>query len=308
MSRNSSGRKSSSSRLGLPKSGQIQSKGGNEDLTPIQRIDHEMSLLEKRRFERSGPLSSASSTAPSIASASSRSSYGPRYHGKASTVSRATTKEGTLMSYGSSIHTGDGGGGGSGGGKVIRSSQSVSSVASSQRSGRSLRGSRLRNEVIPSPDTPKAPTDLFAYASARLSDVPYRNPSLSQTTLTAADLRLQMLSVVFGWKGDIEELIRDEKSRHLKGSSNAVILSKWLNEDDNEIMASMVGADDMSSSNWMLLALSQIGSQNSMKKVGQSFVQKLLEKRDINSAATILLMLGEHDDAVEIYVSHKMYM
>lgn len=63
----------------------------------------------------------------------------------------------------------------------------------------------------------------------------------------------------------------------------------------------------MTSSDWMLLALSNMG-QGSQKKVGEAFVQRLLEKGDIHPAVAILLGLGEHNDAIEVYVSRKYYM
>lgn len=72
-------------------------------------------------------------------------------------------------------------------------------------------------------------------------------------------------------------------------------------------MASMVGAESMTSADWMLLALSSMG-QGTQKKVGETFVQRLLEKGDIHPAVAILLGLGEHNDAIEVYVSCKYYM
>lgn len=72
-------------------------------------------------------------------------------------------------------------------------------------------------------------------------------------------------------------------------------------------MASMVGSESMTSSDWMLLALSNMG-QGSQKKVGEAFVQRLLEKGDIHPAVAIFLGLGEHNDAIEVYVSRKYYM
>lgn len=63
----------------------------------------------------------------------------------------------------------------------------------------------------------------------------------------------------------------------------------------------------MTSSDWMLLALSSMG-QDSQKKVGEAFVQRLLEKGDIHPAVAILLGLGEQNDAIEVYVSRKYYM
>ncbi|KAK5003982.1 hypothetical protein LTR60_006676, partial [Cryomyces antarcticus] len=72
-------------------------------------------------------------------------------------------------------------------------------------------------------------------------------------------------------------------------------------------MASMVGSESMTSSDWMLLALSSMG-QDSQKKVGEAFVHRLLEKGDIHPAVAILLGLGEPNDAVEVYVSRQYFM
>ena len=64
----------------------------------------------------------------------------------------------------------------------------------------------------------------------------------------------------------------------------------------------------MNSTDWMLLALSSLGGQSSTKKIGQAFVQRLLEKKDVHAAVTILLGLGEQNDAVEVYFSHRLFM
>lgn len=74
--------------------------------------------------------------------------------------------------------------------------------------------SRLRNEVPRSPDDNKV-DDLFKFTRARLSDIPYKHPkSADNSRLTNDDLRRQMLSTIFGWNREIEDLIRDELSRH----------------------------------------------------------------------------------------------
>ena len=96
-------------------------------------------------------------------------------------------------------------------------------------------------------------------------------------------------------------------ARHRPGSAEAVLLSKWLGDSGADLMASMIGSESMTSSDWMLLALSNMG-QVSQKKVGEAFVQRLLEKGDIHPAVAILLGLGEYNDAVEVYVSQKHYM
>lgn len=83
----------------------------------------------------------------------------------------------------------------------------MSSVKSSRA------GSRLRNEVQMSP-AEKNIVDLFPFIRARLNDVPYKSqPPFDESNLTPEDLRQQMLSMVFGWDGDIQDLIRDECMR-----------------------------------------------------------------------------------------------
>ena len=85
------------------------------------------------------------------------------------------------------------------------------STATSPVSTRSTRkSSRLRQEVLPSPED-KPVEDLFPFIRARLSDVPYRPiRPFDESRLTPDDLRRQMLYVVFGWEEDIKDLIRDE--------------------------------------------------------------------------------------------------
>jgi hypothetical protein len=84
------------------------------------------------------------------------------------------------------------------------SSTSVSSV-------RSRGGSRLRNEVTQSP-VDKPLEDLFPFTRERVNEVTYMQQMapLDESRLTPDALRRQMLHVVFGWDGDIEDLIRSE--------------------------------------------------------------------------------------------------
>ncbi|CAG8903821.1 unnamed protein product [Penicillium egyptiacum] len=182
------------------------------------------------------------------------------------------------------------------------SSVSMSSVRSSRAA------SRLRNEVHLSP-ADKNIVDLFPFTRARLIDVPYKQqPPIDETNLTSDDLRLQMLSVVFGWDGDIQDLIIDELSRHAVGSQSAILLTQWLGENDTDEMASMISSGQVTTSDWMILALSQMSGQAQANKVGQAFVQKLLEIGDIHTSAAILLGLGDSNDAIEVYVSRNHFM
>ncbi|KAJ5497132.1 hypothetical protein N7463_009119 [Penicillium fimorum] len=182
------------------------------------------------------------------------------------------------------------------------SSVSMSSVRSSRAA------SRLRNEVHVSP-ADKNIVDLFPFTRARLIDVPYKQqPPIDEANLTSDDLRLQMLSVVFGWDGDIKDLITDELSRHAMGSQSAILLTQWLGENDTEEMAAIISSGQVTTSDWMILAMSQMSGQGQANKIGQAFVQKLLEIGDIHTSATILLGLGDKNDAIEVYVSRNHFM
>ena len=97
-------------------------------------------------------------------------------------------------------------------------------------------------------------------------------------------------------------------SRHPMGSQVAVLLSKWLNDDPDHIAQMMGAGGTPSSLDWMMLALSGVGSQAHTKKIGEAFVEKMLAKGDIHAAATILISLGDEDDAIEVYVTRQRYL
>lgn len=73
-------------------------------------------------------------------------------------------------------------------------------------------------------------------------------------------------------------------------------------------MACMIGSGPVSMSDWMLLAMSQMGGQTKANRVAETLVQKLLEMGDIHTSATILLGRGDNNDAIEVYVSRHHYM
>lgn len=194
----------------------------------------------------------------------------------------------------------------SGGSSLFPRTQTASSIASS---GRRSGASRLRQEIHRSPDV-NAHVDLFPRTRARVNSLKYNESrTLNQDSLSPGDLRKQMLDVVFGWEQDIEALIRDEIVHHDVGSPSAVLLSKWLGDVDPDLMAAAMSSGTNSSLDWMLLALSSIGgSQGAMGKLGQRFVQKLLHQGDYHTSATILLSLGEEEEALDVYVSRRFYM
>lgn len=170
------------------------------------------------------------------------------------------------------------------------------------------KSSRLRQEVIMSPEE-RPIDDLFPFTRARLNDVPYKPPrQLSDPEMTPDNLRRQMLSTVFGWTEDIHDLIRDELSRHLPDSQNAVFLSRWLDEDDSYLSEVMGQTGVLSNIDWMLLALGTIDHSAGSKRISQVFIEKMLSRGDIHAAATILLCLGDPSDAIEVYVSRNQFL
>ncbi|KAJ5670490.1 uncharacterized protein N7477_005853 [Penicillium maclennaniae] len=73
-------------------------------------------------------------------------------------------------------------------------------------------------------------------------------------------------------------------------------------------MAAMISPGQVTTVDWMILALSQMSGQTQANKVGQAFVKKLLEMGDVHTSASILLGLGDSNDAIEVYVSRNHFM
>lgn len=276
--------------------------GGAVSLSMIQRANGEMQSIEDARHDRSGmssPLSSRSLTE----SMSSRSSNPYQYERRNNpSIISSMAASGTTFSNVSPSMVGRE--------SLFSGASSIFPKTSSMASsGRRSKGSRLRQEVVMSPETTYV--DLFPRTRVRLSNMSsFQQPQpLDQENHSADDLRKRMLAIVFGWEDDIEPLIRDELAYHKPGSTSAVLLSKWLGEVDSDMMAAMISSGSVSSSDWMLLALSQMGGQGSgLGKMGQAFVQRLLSQGDFHTSATILLGLGDREDAVEVYVSRSFYM
>ena len=281
------------------------SESDDDHMSPLARIvrgvEPTADPYDQDRYGAASPVSSRSRASSTI----SKSSTGSRTRGRypPSVMSRGMT-ENTYISAGSSLRSsaqppyGD---------KDAYSISSVSSasVTSSTRSSRH-RPSRLRNEVLHSPEDNKV-SDLFQFTRSRLHDIPYKRlPLTDQSRMTNDDLRRQMLSTIFGWNREIQDLVRDEMSRHPSGSPSRILLSKWLGDIDADVMSAT--SENMTSSDWMLLALSGIGGTASQHKLGRAYVQRLLENGDVHAAATIMIGMGDHNDAIEIYISHKKYM
>lgn len=178
--------------------------------SPLARIAQEQDPLDMEELRDqvpplASPVSSKSSSVSTRSSGrrSGRSRVGERHKKQPSLYSNqsATRSETTVFSGLSSVRSGS-----HISGKESVSTRSVSSATSSRHG-----SSRLRHQVMRSPEEAKSITmvDLFPFTKARLSEVPFTSPRYEG--LSVDDLRLQMLSIVFGWDGDIDELIRDER-------------------------------------------------------------------------------------------------
>ncbi|KAM7190508.1 hypothetical protein V8F33_009407 [Rhypophila sp. PSN 637] len=267
----------------------------DDHMSPLARlVQGEDSDVEK--YRTASPVSSRSRSSVSISSSSSQT---PARGYTPSTVSRSMT-ENTYISTGSSLRSS------AAPSRRERESYSTTSSMASSNYRSKHRPSRLRHEVPRSPEDSKV-TDLFKFTKSRLIDMPYKTPfQVDNSRMTNDDLRRQMLSTIFGWNREVDELIRDEMSRHALGSTNRILLAKWLGDISTDVMT--MGSENMTSSDWMLLALSGIGGQASQHKLGRAYVQRLLENGDVHAAATIMIGLGDHNDAIEIYISHRKYM
>ncbi|SPJ88736.1 uncharacterized protein FTOL_12630 [Fusarium torulosum] len=286
------------------------SESDEDHMSPFARLTRRQGYDSGNEpYESNSPVSSRSGLS-SLSKSSAGSSQTPgRYPG--SMRSRGLS-ENTYISAGTSIRSSTIGNGNVQGNTRDMDSYSMgyslgtTSVPSMTSSRSRRRPSRLRNEVPRSPDDNKV-HDLFKFTRARLSDIPYKHAiGANNARLTNDDLRRQMLNTIFGWNNEVEDLIRDEMSRHPQGSPSRILLAKWLGDIDSDIMNA--NFENMTSSDWMLLALSGIGGQASQQKLGHTYVQRLLEAGDVHAAVTIMLGMGDHNDAIEVYISHKRYM
>lgn len=273
---------------------------GAVSLSTIQRTSNEMQAMEharQLRDEMASPLSATSRTSrtDTMSTTSSSRAY-PRHLPSISSRAQSGTTFSTIspsMLGRDSLFSG--------------TTSIYPSTASMASSGRRSKGSRLRQEVVRSPES--SYLDLFPRSRIRLGNMTYERPEpLDQENMTSDDLRRRMLEVVFGWSDDIEALIKDELLHQQPGSQSAVLLSKWLGDVDSDMMTASGMSDNVSEIDWMMMALSNMGASGTMNKMGENMVQRLLRKGDFHTAATILLSIGDREDAVEVYVSRSFYM
>ncbi|EXL90437.1 hypothetical protein FOIG_16321 [Fusarium odoratissimum NRRL 54006] len=285
------------------------SESEEDHLSPFARLTRRQAYDSGNEpYESASPVSSRSGLS-SLSKSSAGSSHTPG--GYPGSMRSRGLSENTYISAGTSIRSSTIGNSAHGNTRDLdtysmRCSLGATSVPSMVSSRSRRKPSRLRNEVPRSPDDNKV-HDLFKFTRACLSDIPYKHAmSANSARLTNDDLRRQMLNTIFGWNKEVEDLIRDEMSRHPQGSASRILLAKWLGDIDLNIMNA--NFENMTSSDWMLLALSGIGGHTSQQKLGHTYVQRLLEAGDVHTAVTIMLGMGDHNDAIEVYISHKRYM
>ncbi|KAF6525370.1 hypothetical protein HZS61_011165 [Fusarium oxysporum f. sp. conglutinans] len=285
------------------------SESEEDHLSPFARLTRRQAYGSGNEpYESASPVSSRSGLS-SLSKSSAGSSQTPG--GYPGSMRSRGLSENTYISAGTSIRSSTIGNSAHGNTRDLDTysmgcSLGTTSVPSMVSSRSRRRPSRLRNEVPRSPDDNKV-HDLFKFTRACLSDIPYKHAmSANSARLTNDDLRRQMLNTIFGWNKEVEDLIRDEMSRHPQGSASRILLAKWLGDIDLNIMNA--NFENMTSSDWMLLALSGIGGHTSQQKLGHTYVQRLLEAGDVHTAVTIMLGMGDHNDAIKVYISQKRYM
>ncbi|KAF8474582.1 WD40-repeat-containing domain protein [Kalaharituber pfeilii] len=243
-------------------------------MSPLGRIAHELELLEKMETQGLGISNTGPQRALSVSSKTSLSRLDLSEH---------------------SLHASD-----------SRSRQN--SIIGQPSPGRTPHP--LAQEIIASPIEPtqantQAKLDLFGNIRARLPFVTHDSPRISSSGKHDEDeLRREMLYAVFGWKGDVDSLIRDEYSRSL----TAVMLRMWLGELDQNSLSVLLGADFQVPADWLFLALSAMDGKKAWETVARAMVMRLVQKDDIHIAAVVLLALGNAKDAVDLYGSHHMHM
>ncbi|KAI1007139.1 hypothetical protein K3495_g1085 [Podosphaera aphanis] len=264
-------------------------------ISPLTRITAEVRKLktpELDTYESSNigalsPVSSTSNVSTSSRSSVASSSRDYQYR-HASSGSHVLSSDGTTISVGSGRSTPH----------SLGSLSPRSFISDHHR----VLSSSLRHEVFLDD---KKEIDLFKFTKTRLSDLPNLD-GVEKPQSENKDRRRYIFRIIFDWDGEVEDLIEDEISRHPPGSISRLLLAKWLGEIDKHIVANR--SESMTSSDWMLLALSGICGQISQNQITRTYVQHLLEKDDIHTAATIMIGMDDHKNAIEVYVSHQKFV
>lgn len=174
----------------------------------VQDIDHRDDQTDDEQRDGLGPLSPASSKVSSNSASSFSHQDKPRHNdriqGSRTLTGSEQSNDGTIFSPMSSLHG------------ERRESVSVRS-SSSTSSSRYRAPSSLRHEMLRGSDQAKnmRTIDLFPNARVRQQNTPFRLPQYGQLAVTTRVLQQEMLSIIFGWNGDVESFIRDEREFYL---------------------------------------------------------------------------------------------
>ncbi|KAF8421586.1 WD40-repeat-containing domain protein [Tirmania nivea] len=284
-------------------------------MSPLGRIAHELELLEKMEAQGLGISSLGPHSMQRTVSASSKISLSSvsRRPSIASTMSATSVNSETrsISDQRSTIDMGEYDMNTPLARNRLNSLTGRGSLDHGQHSP-SRRPHPLAQEIIASPIDrmpPRTMLDLFGNISARLPFVINDSPPVPSSGKKDEDgLRREMLYTIFGWKGDVDSLIRDELDSVDSRSLTAVMLRMWLGELDQNSLSVLLGSDFMVSADWLFLALSAMDGKKAWDTVARAMVMRLAQKGDIHTAAVVLLALGAAKDAVDIYVTHNMHM
>ncbi|KAF4971244.1 hypothetical protein FSARC_1866 [Fusarium sarcochroum] len=163
-----------------------------------------------------------------------------------------------------------------GAGRVPLPGSLLESTSASSMISRCSRNEASQSQNAPSNLDENTVQDLFKLTRARLDEVlNTRTVTTRIGSPTNDDVFCQMFDNILEWEGDVNDFIRHEMNGHPKGSPSYILLARWLG--DTDITFPNRNSEQMSGSDWMLLALSGIGT------VG-------------------------HDEAIKFYISHKHYL
>lgn len=187
----------------------VTTSSSSRPFTPIPPSEFETEASRRTPLRRpsSIPRVYGTPTRSLTPTALSTSSRGYSYSSRSKPPTTRSNHSGTAFSMSSTLPSIVEVPGYSGGDSAsYATSISRTSDARSSRRHRSSRQSSYNSSFKEQPIQ-----DLFPNTRERLHNVPYQTPRiLDEKGTTPDELRRHMLHVVFGWKGDIEDLIQEE--------------------------------------------------------------------------------------------------
>lgn len=179
-------------------------------MSPLGRIAHELEQLEMMEHEHGGlGISNTVPRAASISSRSSSDSVGKGHNHNGSTSSSIMSAKRSSGDHSELSHTTI----------TTISPGRKASIGSTSMNSPGRHPHPLRQEIHQSPAeeekvaNPPKDEDPFSGLRARLVTATYESPRVGSPKgkMTEDDHRKEMLYCIFGWKGDIEDLITDQR-------------------------------------------------------------------------------------------------